>query len=168
MLMDGEQWAMRFRSAVVSHYRFLITGALLGWMGGAILLFIISSGAAGIEYYAAMFIALVIFFPFFHTLVDLAGLRMGLRRIGEGQGVPGLYSNGIQTFVNPSGGGLFIPYKEIVEVKQRRLFFLDMFDIFVMGRWTSATRLPREFLGEKGMAVLLEMSGRRPSPAAPA
>ena len=169
MLTDTRDWARRAWSAQVNWWRIVLPALGLIWFFAALLvyIFLFLIGWYWMVFWTVVIFALAAILYLFYNLVGLYGLWMGLRELGGGSGVPGLYSRGIQTTVGPWDGGLFIPYQEIDRITPLRSWFYEFIDIFIKGSKPRAARLPREFLGDEGLQTLLMMAGKGPRAPSP-
>ena len=162
LLMDAERWAVRAWSAEKKRFGSHVMLSL-AYLPAIIILFLISSQEAGIEFYVVMFSMIMISIPLMWAFLWLGGLWMGLRSVDKGPGVPGLYTNGIQTHIDIEGGS-FIPYGEIEWIKVERLLVIDMVVILIKGRRLRYAAFPRALLGDEGMESLLIMAGKGSEP----
>jgi len=172
LLTDTRRWARRAWSAQVRWCLVIVPITCLFWFGIAMLADFLLVLFLGYFFGATLLViaimsALVAVLYFFYNLAGLIGLRIGLRELDEGAGVPGLYSRGIQTTVGPWDGGLFIPYQEIDHIEPHRSTFFEFIDIFIKGSKLRAARLPRRFLGDNGVEALRMIIGKEPRTPAP-
>jgi len=167
LLMDGATWARRAWSMEVKRCWFFFTLSTLGLVAAFIVTYMVFSGDVGSFTYSYLIIYFLIAYPLVHSIGELGGLWIGLRAVGTGPGVPGLYFSGIQTSIGPLKGASFIPYKEMDRVRLRQILWLDTVVIYLKGRRGGSGVVTREFLGEDGLATLVAMAGKEPQPIAP-